>query len=267
MPVTPPPLRKRRLDGSLYTRPLNIEQKLSTTLDWSFKDFVQRATVFDIQHADYIASEIVLHHLRMTRDDDDDIRFNALYPILEARFLRGFPKSHTNSDGQQIEDNQLEIMRRDQLDGFVELLLEDRQGYEERLDFFEVRFEIAAKKRRLDAFRAYYRAIERVNTTDVYDESTHSRDVEAALVEFQAQVQSPDASPAFRFELRREIDLLPDDERQVIDMWMTGIPDESNDPSIETISSVMNCTAKTVRNRRNRAFERLRAALGGGDNS
>ncbi|MEM7432631.1 MAG: hypothetical protein AAF351_11950 [Pseudomonadota bacterium] len=257
-------MRKRTVDGSLYTRPANIEQQLGTTLDWSFADVLQRAAVTDTRDADYLASEIVMHHLRRTRDDADDLRFSALYPIVEARFLKGFPSSHTYSDGQWIEDDQLQRMRDDQLDAFVNLLLLDRQSYEERLDFYEVMFELTVKRRRNDAFKAYYRRKKTADTVDVYEESAHSPEIEAAMAEIQTLFQSQDES-VFRFELRRAIDLLPDNERQVIDMWLIGIPAEGKDSSDDSISKLLKCDPRTVRNRRNRAIERLRKTLGIGE--
>ena len=73
---------------------------------------------------------------------------------------------------------------------------------------------------------------------------------------------TPEEEVTYRFEVRRAIDSLPEMERRVIDMLEAGIAIESNNPGEPSIAGVLGCTPKTVRNRRDRAVQRIRETLG-----
>ena len=58
-------------------------------------------------------------------------------------------------------------------------------------------------------------------------------------------------------------DALPDDQRRVVGLLRQGFLTHSQDPHIMTISKMLNCDERTVRNRKARAYKTLRAALEG----
>ena len=67
----------------------------------------------------------------------------------------------------------------------------------------------------------------------------------------------------FRFELRQAIDQLPPDERHVIELLhMKEMPIEAKDPETLSVSKLLQCTERTVRNRRDRAYKKLKEILG-----
>ena len=153
-------------------------------------------------------------------------------------------------------------VREDVFDRFVTLLLKDRDGYEEKMDFFEIRFDRAVKLIRKNAFRKVDRREKPLNPLE-YDESGEiSKDVEVHFSLMNPRPMTPDEEFTYRFQIRRAIDLLPEMERRIIDMIEAKVPIESKNPNETSIAGVLGCVPKTVRNRRARAIRRLQEMLG-----
>jgi RNA polymerase sigma factor (sigma-70 family) len=67
----------------------------------------------------------------------------------------------------------------------------------------------------------------------------------------------------FRFELRKAIDQLPPDQRRVIELLhLEGLPIEAKDPEALSVSKLLKCSDRTVRNRRDQAYAKLKEILG-----
>ncbi|MHB8886301.1 MAG: RNA polymerase sigma factor, partial [Methylovirgula sp.] len=96
-----------------------------------------------------------------------------------------------------------------------------------------------------------------------YDDETSelSSEVEDALARLNPQSPEKIDDPAYRKRFAAAIDSLPEDQRRVIVLLLRDIQIESKDPEAVTIVKVLACSEKTVRNRRDRAFKALRAAL------
>ena len=86
--------------------------------------------------------------------------------------------------------------------------------------------------------------------------------VEEALTRLNPASNSIEDEITYRFQLQQAIDTLPEDERRVINMIFAEIPSESKDPEVQTISKLLGCGPQTVRNRRDRAVEKLQKMLG-----
>ena len=148
----------------------------------------------------------------------------------------------------------------------MELLAADRSLYQDRLDYFEVRFDGAVASLRRDAQEQVWRDENRSVALEADDETGEL----AVEVERAAEDLNPFASwdvedAVFRPQLDAAIESLPPEQRSVIEMLRQGFPIDSKDPGIMTISSVLGRSEKTVRNYRDRAIAALRAALTGGD--
>ena len=63
------------------------------------------------------------------------------------------------------------------------------------------------------------------------------------------------------YHLRRAIDALPADEREGIDLMLVDIPIETNKDGEPSMTVFLGCVEKTVRNRRDRAFAKIRQEL------
>ena len=220
-----------------------------------------RAKITDRKHSEYLPSEVVVHRIRATRHSETDEQFNALYTVLCERIYRSCPNVFAQGKGKGGKVGKLLDVREEVLDRFVTLLLEDRNGYEEKMDFFEIRFDRTVLLLKKNAFRTVERREKPLFPLE-YDESNEiSKDVEAHLWLINHQQMTPDEELTYRFQVRRAIDSLPEMERRVIDMLLAKVPIESKNPNETSIVDVLGCTPKTVRNRRARAIRRIREML------
>ena len=257
-----PPLRKRTKEGALYTRPAEIEKIITESFDFSFEDFVDRARIADRRHPDYLPSEVLVHRIRATRHNNSDQQFNALYPLLSERVLRTCPSASTHAGGKIGEIGKIMDIREFVIERFVTFILIDRNNYEEKLDIFEVRFDRAVMLLRRDAFRNVSRRDNPLTPLEYNESGDIPDDIEASFAQLKPRSLTEEEEITYRFQIRQAIDSLPDMERRVIDMLLAEIPIESNDPNEPSISGRLNCTPKTVRNRRDRALGRIREQLG-----
>ena len=257
-----PPLRKCTKEGMLYVRPGDIEKVIEKTVGLPFADFMMRAKQENREHPDYLPSEVLVHRIRATRSDNTDDQFNALYSVLYERVLRSCPSTVTFAGGAEGEVGTKMDIREFVVERFVTLILEDRDVYAERLDIYEMRFDRAVMLLRKDAWRKVSRRARPLTPLE-YDESGDvPKDVEESLAFLSQPSMTPEDEFTYRFQVRRAIDSLPEIERRVIDMLLAGMAIESKMPDKPSIAGVLGCTPKTVRNRRDRAVQKIRETLG-----
>ena len=256
-----PPLRKRTKEGKLYRRPPEIEEAILDTLELPFDDFMERAKQKNRKHTEYLPSEVLVYRIRATRDNSSDQQFNALYTVLCKRIINSCMRTEINVDGGIGEVGNLMDVRDLVLERFVTLVVKDREKYVEKLDIFEARFDRAVKLLRKDALRKILRR-ETPLTPLKYDESGNIPD---DVEEYSALLNSPSMTPeeeiTYRLQVRQAIDSLPEEDRRVLDMFKAEIPIESKNPDEPTIAGLLECTPKTVQNRRARAIKRIREIL------
>lgn len=256
-----PPLRKRTSNGVLYTRPAEVEKLIVETLSLPFEEFLERAEISTRKHSKYLPSEVLVHRIRATRHSKTDEQFNALYTVLKDRIYRSCPNVSAHGRGKGGTVGKLLDVREDVLEQFSELLLKDREGYAEKMDFFEIRFDRRVYLMKKSAFRTVERREKPLISLDDDEGDEISRDVEAQLWLKHHQSMTPDEELTYLFQIRRAIDLLPEKERRVIDMLLAMVPIESKNPDKTSIVDVLGCTPKTVRNRRDRGVRRIREML------
>ena len=262
MTIDIPPLRKRTKKGKLYSRSPEIEEDILETLDLPFDDFMERAKHKNRKHPEYLPSEVLVHRIRATRYNNSDDQFNALYTVLCERIRRSCPRAVIRVDGEFGEVGNLMDVREYVLDRFTTLIVEDRDNYADRLDIFEAKFDRAAKMLRMDAFRKISRKEKPLTPLEYGESGDIPDDVEEYSVLLNAPSMTPEEEITYRFQIRQAIDSLPEMERRVLDMLEAGIPIESKNRGEPTIAGLLECTPKTVRNRRARAIQRIREKLG-----
>jgi len=257
-----PPLRKRTREGKLYSRPAEIENAILELLDLQFEEFIRRAKNQNRSHPEYVPSEVLVHRIRETRNNNSDEQFNALYSVLFERINQSSPRAGFRVIGGSGEVGHINDVREYVTDKFVNLIVKDKNEYEEKLDIFEARFDRALGMLRKDAFRKVMRYEEPLTPLE-YDEYG---DIQDEVEEISALINPPlmtlDEQITYRTRIRSAIDNLPEMERRVIIMLEADLPIESKNPDEQTISRLLGCTPKTVRNRRDRAIQRIRKALG-----
>jgi hypothetical protein len=241
-----------------------VEAALDALCGQPRERIVERCSVSDQKRPDYLFSECLLHLVREAKSDNSDDHFAALYRELRRRILARLPRPEVgrSADGKELVsrinlDISYAVMGR-----FQELLMLDRQGYEERLDYFEINFD--------DAVAALRSTAKRKATLDenrsapmTYDDETSELNAE---IEEAAAAQNPiwDSKlddPDYRSRLDAAIDTLPEPQRLVMVLLLKKYPIESHDRGVPSVASILKCTEKTVRNRRDKAIEVLHKAL------
>lgn len=256
-----PPLRKRTQGGKLYSRPPEIEDAILETLALPFEDFMDRARNRNRGHPEYVPSEVLVHRIRAARYNNSDEQFNALYSVLIERINRSCPRSETRVEGGIGEVGSLMDVTEYVRERFVTFILEDRDKYEEKLDIFEARFDRAVRSLRKSAFRGVLRHGKPLTPLEYEPSGDVPEDVEEYSALLNAPSMTPEEEITYRFQIRGAIDSLPETERRVIDMLEADLPIECKNPNEPSISGLLGCTPKTVRNRRDRAFQKIRETL------
>ncbi len=144
----------------------------------------------------------------------------------------------------------------------MELLVSNRSGYLEKLDFFEVRFDMAISRLR-DTAKKQVRRRDRRHVPIDRDESNGelTAEVEKAAGSFDPFSEEKNWSFEYRLRLDAAIDLLPSLQRGILEMLRKGIPIESKDSGSVTISKTFQKVEKTIRNQRDKAFATLQEML------
>lgn len=258
------PLRKCSLNGELYERDPKVEVLLSELAILSRDELIARAAITKRSDPRYIPSECLVYFIRASRYDTGEVWFERLYRVLNERVLRSLPKAE-NPDGKT--ESLARGAVRDKASGrFVELLAADRAAYDDRLDYFEIRFDGALAKLRLDAQRQDWRDEKRRQPLE-YDEVSGEL---SAAVEAAARAYDPFTTPDFddedyRLRLDAAIDTLPTEQRTIIHMLGQGFPIDSKEPDVMTIAKALGRSEKTIRTHRDKAFAALRSAMGEGE--
>lgn len=253
-------LRKQKPDKSRYRRPAKIETLLQTLADLSRDELLARAQIRSRDDAGYVPTECLIYFVRASRADNSDAWFERLYKVLSARVLRALPAADA-ADGASRSLTR-ERIREKVYERFVEMLAGDRQTYDDRLDFFEIRFDMALKRLRQDAQRQAWRDENRSQPLTYDDDSGEL----VAEIEQAAGSTNPFDGmeiddEAFRLRLDAAIDALPTEQSRTIQMLMLGYQIHSEDSDVITICKVLKKTPKTIWNYRERAFKTLREVL------
>ncbi|MDX3807688.1 DNA-binding response regulator [Bosea thiooxidans] len=256
------PLTRRKKCGALYERPAPIEPLLIQLAALSRDELVERAAIRDRAHPEYVPSECVLYFVRASRRDNSDAWFERLYKILVERVLRSVPRAESGGNSTSLTS---ERIRNLVFDRFVEMLASDRRQADDKLDFFEVRFDLAIKRLRLDAQDLAWREESRTRPLDDEGDGALSADVEAAEVSSNPFDDDIFSDPIFRERLYSAIDSLPPEQSRTMHLLLLGWPTYSSDPEVMTIAKALQCSDRSIRNYRERAMKTLAALFNHGN--
>ncbi|MEO1528554.1 MAG: hypothetical protein AAFX06_24295 [Planctomycetota bacterium] len=153
-------------------------------------------------------------------------------------------------------------IREQVLEQFAILLAKDREEYNERLDFFEIRFQRGIAKLRATAVRNAVKHAKRyANLSGVQASGDMSEHEESQLETSDSIDFEKLGDKNYRMRYFDAIDHLPDHLRVVIEMIRQGIPFESKNPNVVSISETLGKTPKTVREYGKEAVRTLRNLL------
>jgi RNA polymerase sigma factor (sigma-70 family) len=258
------PLRMRQPDGSLYFRPKEVEAALGVLSRLPVKEVVERSRIEDPKDPDFVPSECVLHYVRRLSPGNDEDALRDLFVILRQRVLQAVPVSARRVVGsKKLGEKAVDLeIQEAVLHKFQELLCGDRGAYDERLDCYECRFNFALARLRATARRDVRKDESRYTPlVDEGDTNELTKEVERVLAAIKNPNDGQNVDFLYRSKLHVAISSLPPDERRVIELILKELPIDSKDRKVLTIAKVLGCSEKTVRNRRDRAFEKLRDAL------
>lgn len=132
----------------------------------------------------------------------------------------------------------------------------------ERLDFFEISFHQGLALLKLDA---QGKAWKEENRSTELEAAEGCGEIDAEVEEAAGSYDPFDPSVLddyiYRSRLGPAMDELPPLQKMIIEMLRQGIPIDSIDPKIVTISKALEKSEKTIRTHRDIAFARLRVLL------
>ncbi|PKC31167.1 chromosome segregation ATPase [Pantoea ananatis 15320] len=254
------PLQKQTEGGTLYTRLPETEARLAELATLTDENLIQLCKQIRT-HPQYVPSECLLYFVRRSALTNQTL-FDPLFRILSERIFRKLPRA-VNHGGNSVSMLDSDIQE-SVFDRIVEMLMLDKAGYEERLDIFEIRFDLAFSNLKKDAQEKSYRSENR-NTELEYDDSEDvTIEVETASKDFNPFEETDLNHFHYSRELDAAIETLPDLQKRIIEMLRLDFPIDSIDPQEITISKALNKSEKTIHNHKNKAFARLRSLLEGG---
>lgn len=254
------PLQKKTEAGKPYTRIPIIETRLTELSSLSDGDLVDLCKQSRV-HPKYVPSECLLYFVRRCTSTKPSL-FEQLFKVLSERILRKLPRP-ASQGGKTISMTNSDI-REGVYDRFIEMLMIDKADYEERLDMFEVRFDLALSRLKTDAQRKSYRAENRNADLGFDDDSADlNPEVETASEGYDPFAAIDIDNYRYRCRLDAAIETLPELQKRIIEMTRLDIPIDSIDPNEVTISQVLNKVEKTIRNQKKKALASLRILLQG----
>ena len=247
-------LRKVKTSGELYHRQPVVEKLLNDWDAFSIEEIVRKCQ----EEGSSIPSEVLIYLLRCRDLGFNPLQFKVLFDNLITRVMQILMSKVSD----QVYDR-AEGIREEILDQLIELIAIDRNESGTKLDYYEVNFNHALESLRVSHLRKVSTVDVRsvpltVENEGVVDISPEVEEKVKGVIDLQYSEWN---DPSFRSIVLRAIDDLPSDQKHVIGLLLQGMPIESSDESVITISRALDCTDRTVRNRRNRAFETLREKL------
>lgn len=250
------PLRKLKENGDLYVRTSPVLAQLQELLELDREQLLRRCAINTNSHTEYVHTECLLYFVRASKEDNSDAWFERLYKLLLNRVLKILP------GGKIAPQINVDIGQK-ALDRFIEILSLDRQGYDERLDYFEIRFNSALASLRITANKSAFKQKKREE--DLVDSDSESgeftQEMEQAAVAFDPFAGERLDNSDYRFALEEAIDTLTPLQTRILTMLSMGYKIDPKDKDEVSICRTLNKSEKTIRLHRDKAYETLRKRL------
>jgi len=243
-------LLKVKASGEKYQRRLSVQKILSGLVNLSPESIAKKCE----SERDTIPSEVLVHLLRNSDIELNPMQFKVVFDILTLRV-----ESILRSKVDDQHYDRAEILQEEILGKIVELIAVERNEPGTKLDYYEVNFNHAFKCLRISYLRKSGAAKTRSVALTVEYEGTVDilPEVEERMSEIMDLQNSNWEDSPFRYAMLAAIDKLPADQKHVIGLLLQGMPVEFIDENVMTISRALDCTDRTVRNRKSRAFKVL----------
>lgn len=249
------PLRKIKLDGSLYRRRPVVEAEIQELTAMGTSELERRASIWSRTEPGFVSPEALVH---LVRNAGAGTHRERMIERLLHRVIRLAPRVD-DSDGSTVSLTKTNI-RDDVVDHFIDLLLSDQAAYDDRLDYYEINFNSAIAKDRKDASDRHLKRENRREELGT-DEHEFSDVVALAIGGYDPFDPHELDKKIYRLRLDEAIDSLPELQQRIVEMWRQEIPIDSQDPAVVTISKALGKSEKTIRTHRDKAFATLRLRL------
>lgn len=220
-----------------------------------------RARIRNRRAPGWLPGECVIHMTRRAARLKDRRSYQRWYEVLAERIRAGLPRP-VNKDRPQARE--LEIAEAG-FDRFLTMLAADLNQYDERLDIWEARFDLALANLRRDALRKVLPADDEPQTVEISDDPGIAEEVERATGAFDPLDPARLNEADFRSRLWDAIDALPTEQNRIITMTLKGIPIGTGAPGEQSISTLLGMQSRTINNHKNRAYDAIRRAMEGGE--
>jgi len=253
------PLRKHNKKGVPYTR-FPDNQNILVTIDALSDAGIVARCGLPKGNADYVPTECVVHMLRRGLRANNTELTSALFTQFMQRLRRLVPLGET-------KESLVRVQAYEQLqDRLTTLFAKESIEYQERLDFFEIRFDGALARLLQDARKKASK--EKNRKAPLENEETGEIDpqVEQAAGAFNPFDPENISDEYYRSVLDEAMEELPTTQKRIIEMMRNEVLIDSQDPKVQTISKILGLSEKTVRNQRDKAIVAMRAFVNTGDN-
>jgi hypothetical protein len=250
-------LRKRSGDA-IYSRRPEVEAQIDALMALTGDERTVRFSIVDGNDPRFVSSESLLHFLRRHRGNSPR-NYESIYKLLLERVKLALPGGWRRENGPLVasEDRAASAA----LARFAELLASDYNGYDERLDFFEVMFNAAVAGLRRTAVANARKKDTR--EAQLPDDADAVDAIQTDAPGFNPLAIEKYSDPIYRIRMRDAIDALPVDQRMALILDWQGVPFTSTDPDIATIGSYIGCGEQAARQKRDKAHRAIRIALEG----
>lgn len=224
------PLTKISKTGEVYSRPRRVEENIESAVGLGIEAIKARLKEDNPDSENFLKSESLVYLFREALSRCDDVMTNVIATELLTRCERILRSKLSKSS---------EHFREDILSDFAVILANDSSN---KLDYYEVRFNLAFRTHRLGMVRKEVERCEKI-ATKTFGTSTNDNEKETRSDE-------PICRPIESDDLIRDelLDQLPPDIQKAVVLREMGYPIESNDLSEKTVATLCGVSERTIHN-------------------
>jgi hypothetical protein len=245
-------LTKHRQDGRRYMRPPNIDESIDSALKEDIPGLIRRIRL-QSGAPGYLPSECLVHLLRAALRARDNARVDLVLPVLTKRCAAVLEERLPDNDNPLAAD-----LRQEVLDRLLDLFLDPEPEHEQRLDYYEVKFNSAFFSLRMDVLRSHKsdpRIKSLADVTAQAESSGSTRDGE--LLKRAVSTPATQLATLRCADLAAAVNTLDPDVRQTVMLRHMGYEIESKDPGKRTIATIQRISGRAVDKRLARAAKTL----------